>query len=552
MPGVALAVSSTRARLEPVERTFLALARLLRARGEDVAVVGLGEGRDLERLGERCRGAGARWIAVRDDRSTRRWPEVPAAWLAERAAPVLAGFDVVYADDGANPLFHLVRSKRYAPGSPPVCVTVLHGGRLRVVERERERGDVAGDLHLDYLERYAARRSDLVVAPDADALEWAVREGWRFESAPERIGPLEDSAAAADRWASFHERARSATQRPARTLLAPTAIDVCVTYYDKHRYFPQLLESLAAQTRGGFGVIAVDDGSPDPAARACFEAMAERFADRGWTFFRQENAWVDAARNRAAARSRADHLLMLDADDVLARVAIERFADAAAVSGADALVARSCLFDGDAPPYDAESGEITATLFARYHPLGADLLGGLLEPVVFGGPALFVRREAFEAVGGYRELRGHAHEDWELHARLAFAGYDTDVLPEDLHFYRRLPDGLARTTDPLLAARRISDAYDARLAGVGLVGLARAAAVLHRRCRALERRVWALERRAGDDDGRVLAARLQTFAADDAGPPLVRMLRRAYRRHVSLETRLRLHDRLRRLGARAD
>ncbi len=293
-----------------------------------------------------------------------------------------------------------------------------------------------------------------------------------------------DYASANRRWLEFHRRICETQVRPHRP--ARASVDVCVTYYNKPRYLPQLLETLELQTQPGFGVITVDDGSPDPEARAVFDALAERYASRGWIFFRQPNAFVDAARNRAAQRSTADYLVFIDADDLPAPNAIQRLTEAALLSGCDCLLTYGCLFEGDQSPCDPSSGQVLAPIQARYLPLGPDLVGGLVDPIVFGPPMILIRRSVFEALGGYREVRGAAHEDWELQLRLLLANYQTDVLPEYLLFFRRLPDGLANCSDDFAAKRRLLETYEAHLAKSGLNGVATALAALHRRCQELE------------------------------------------------------------------
>jgi GT2 family glycosyltransferase len=364
-------------------------------------------------------------------------------------------------------------------------------------------------------------------------------------------------------WLEFHRLACQQTRTPRCGAVVSggsklPVVDVCVPYYNKPRHFPQLLESLERQTIQDFTVIAVDDGSPDPEARAVFRAMAEKYRPRGWTFFCQPNSWVDAARNQAAKRGVAEYLLMVDADDVPARNTVERMLEAARISGDDCLVCGSCLFAGDRLPYDPETGELTAPRFGYYMPLGANLTVGLLEPEVFGIAMILIRRKTFEALGGYRELRGAAHEDWELHARLALAGYKTDVLPEYLHFYRQLEDGLSRTSDDFLAKRRIIDLYDKHLASLKLYGAATAMYSLYQHCRNLERQAQGGENGPGLAEEGALPSRLtqsddfgpRRFAKDDEGPPLVRMLRRTYRRAIPLSARLRFHERLMKLVGR--
>ena len=65
-------------------------------------------------------------------------------------------------------------------------------------------------------------------------------------------------------------------------------------------------------------------------------------------------------------------------------------------------------------------------------------------------------------------------------------GFDTDILPEYLHQYRQLPDGLAKTSDDFLAKRRIIDCYEEQFSKIGMHGMGSAMFALYRRCQELE------------------------------------------------------------------
>jgi glycosyltransferase involved in cell wall biosynthesis/GT2 family glycosyltransferase len=319
--------------------------------------------------------------------------------------------------------------------------------------------------------------------PLPGALATKIRERLVKPLAPDGLARY-DFEAANQRWLAFHRRVRDHAEMAraprAASGRSADAVDVCVTYYNKGRHFPQLCEALSRQTTQAFRVIAVDDGSPDPESVAVFDRMAEQHRGRGWTFIRQPHRSVDAARNEAARRGQAEYVIMIDGDDVVALKAVERMLEAARRSGDDYLVAWAYLFAGDGFPYDLATGAPTAPIIGYYTPLGASIVAGLLDPIVFGGPMVIMRRQAFEAVGGYREMAGAAHGDWELHARLALGGYKTDVLPEYLHFYRQLDDGLSRRANRFASRRRIIEAYERHLAEAGLRGMADAMVALYR------------------------------------------------------------------------
>src|SRR4051812_11894371 len=96
-------------------------------------------------------------------------------------------------------------------------------------------------------------------------------------------------------------------------------VAVIIPAYNAAPYIAEAIESALAQTRPAAAVIVVDDGSTDETAQ-----IARRFEPR-ITVITQPNAGVSVARNTGAARTEAEWLLFLDADDRLVPSALERF-----------------------------------------------------------------------------------------------------------------------------------------------------------------------------------------------------------------------------------
>ena len=323
--------------------------------------------------------------------------------------------------------------------------------------------------------------------PTPAALAAAIAERLQNPLKPDQLA-LYDSATANAGWMRFHRRICTERAGVPNTSTARrrSSVDVCIPYYNKGRYLQQVLLSLRAQTEKGVGVIVVDDGSADSASRVAFDAAASEYADRNWKFVRQANAFVDAARNNAARLSNADYLLFLDADDIPVTDAIERLLDAAELSGLDCLLTGGWLFDSDDLPYNRSTGALTVRDLVAYLPLGPDLVGGLVDPMVFGLPMILIKRAVFDIIGGYRECRGAGHEDWELQIRLLLAGFHADVLPEYLVYFRRTGDGLSRTGDVFASKLRLIEAFNAPLREAGMCGLGAALFHLDNRCRELQ------------------------------------------------------------------
>jgi GT2 family glycosyltransferase len=354
--------------------------------------------------------------------------------------------------------------------------------------------------------------------------------------------PHYDCATANARWLEFHRNAAARAQRPSRptTQQRKLTVDVCTTYYQKPAYLSQFVDALEQQTETDFHVIAVDDGSPDADSQRVFDQQAGRTAHRGWDFYRQENAFVDAARNSAARRGTGDLILFVDSDDVPAPNAVARMRQAMDLSGDDALICASYLFSGEKRPFDPATGEVLVPPYAINIPLGMDLVGGLLNPCVFGGSMFMIRRSVFEAAGGFRELRGAGHEDWEFYVRLALAGRRVDILPELLHYYRQVESSLAHTLPSESSRRRLLGAYEDFLQTVGLQGGALALAGLYRSGQETENRIRQLSVKAARP-----SARYAFFHRNGNGfgtePGAVEWWRHRYRQLVPYETRLKFH-----------
>jgi GT2 family glycosyltransferase/glycosyltransferase involved in cell wall biosynthesis len=626
-------------------------ARLLRQAGENVTIVLTRQETHPVFVDENWRNRYEQWgISLLELHNTEpsadRWSDPWTARLSELVAPHLANFDIAYFQDWANVAFRTARAKRFTSAPMPVLVTVLHGPSGWVRVGNQGYPEIPEDLHLDYIERYAAKHSDFVVSPSRYMVDWLGGNGWEFRADPVVLGlpylcpegapipaaacgavtrliffgrlqtrkgfslfvsalkllfehepgalaglteivflgeeqepgavqrvrteleplailvlhvgnldsgqaqrfladhagdslvvvpspaenfpyavieassipainllcsrgggvpevfggqaqehlfephplalmeklrerlrspsgsvPPYDAQAANARWLEFHRQAIQ-KREPVRTTTG--TVDVCIPYYNKSAYLPDLLTALEHQTTKEFGVIVVDDGS-SPDEKAVFDQLRDRYRERGWKFVTQPNSFVDAARNRAAGMSTADYLLFIDADDVPEPRAIARMLEAIAISGDDCLVAAGLLID-DTP------GEV----LARYLPLGPDLVCALVDPIVLGPSMIVIRRSAFEQIGGYRTVRGAAHEDWELQIRLLLAGFRVDVLPEFLLRFRQSETGLSRTSSEYHAKRRLLETYEAALSQVGLRGMASVVTALGKRRDALE------------------------------------------------------------------
>ena len=244
-----------------------------------------------------------------------------------------------------------------------------------------------------------------------------------------------------ERWndeleATYREAANRSRQGrlPTRShrLRKDETVSVAVAHYNHAPFLASALASLANQTRMPDEVFVIDDGSTDPAALEVFESMERRYPD--WTFLRQQNAGPGAARNRCLELVGGSYFLPFDSDNIARPELVGTLLGAMqADPSRDVATCQTLAFVKDA--------DIAAERYAfRYAPTGGPRVIAPLENV-FGDTCALFRTEVLRAVGGFETDPTSPHEDWETFTKIAFSGFDIDVVPRALFWYRTAVGG---------------------------------------------------------------------------------------------------------------
>jgi glycosyltransferase involved in cell wall biosynthesis len=283
--------------------------------------------------------------------------------------------------------------------------------------------------------------------PDLPSLVQALLERGRRLSAPGEHPYSNEEAERA--WREVHDTPASEYARDF-SLTGTPRVSVCIAHYNHGAFLPAALESLAGMDYPDFEVVAVDDGSTDPESRAVFDRLAETYPQ--WRFLRTENQGCGAARNHAAANSDGDWLLFFDADNVAEPSMLTDLVRGALTAGTDGLACHNRAFRDHETP-----GPALAPLFI-YNPVGACLEFVLHNAM--GDANFLVSREAFQELGGFStSRRNSAYADWRFLARLNLAGYEHDVAPTPLYWYRVSSDSMLQQCNIYQNTRHVLDAY---------------------------------------------------------------------------------------------
>lgn len=211
-------------------------------------------------------------------------------------------------------------------------------------------------------------------------------------------------------------------------------ISVLMPCYNHGAFIDEAIGSVLAQTFQDFEIVVVDDGSTDPGT---VQALDRLTAPRT-RVLRTANRGLPAARNHAARHASGTLLCALDADDRLAPAWFEK--------------AVAVLEERPRLAFVSHWLETFGDEHWKWTPERCDLPALLSRNAVNG--AALVRREAFDAAGGYDETMRDGCEDWDFWLRLVEQGFEGTIIPEVLFYYRRRAESMSRVMLDEAAYRR--------------------------------------------------------------------------------------------------
>jgi glycosyltransferase involved in cell wall biosynthesis len=201
---------------------------------------------------------------------------------------------------------------------------------------------------------------------------------------------------------------------------------IVIPTYNYARFISDAIESALMQTLQPLEVLVIDDGSTDDT-----EKIVREFGGHV-RYIKQENAGVCAARNRGVGESSGDLIAFLDADDIWEPTKLEKqFAE---FESDPELGLVHCGMQ----EFDSATGEkLTMHLDGQAGWVADELLLWERPAIIGPGGTIMVRREAFDAVGGF-DSQMKVSEDWDFCYRVA-RKFKVGFVRETLVNYRSHP-----------------------------------------------------------------------------------------------------------------
>ncbi len=222
---------------------------------------------------------------------------------------------------------------------------------------------------------------------------------------------------------------------------AAPAVSVLVPVYNVERYLRQCLESLRCQTLADIEVICINDGSTD-GSRGIIE---EFLPDPRFRVIDKPNSGYGASMNRGLDQARGRYLAILESDDFLDSIALERLLELA--EDADAQIAKAdfYLFWSQPRPHDKLFGFVSPSMAG--HPISPldDTRVFYRKPSIWS--ALY--RTSFLRENGIRflETPGASYQDAGFNFK-AWACADRAVLTQESFLHYRQDNESSSVNSP--------------------------------------------------------------------------------------------------------
>lgn len=215
----------------------------------------------------------------------------------------------------------------------------------------------------------------------------------------------------------------------------PVASDISVivpVYNTDPSFLHYCIDSLCRQRMLPAEIIVIDDCSSRPQTLQYLDQL--RISSIFRLIRNERNLSLGPSMNRGLANCRTPYALKLDSDDAMAPILVSMYQDHLMKHGdVDVLGCQFTAFGNDS--------------YTSRHPFRVSKRYVIESPGYWfvNHTGVLLNRDSVLAVGGYRQLRGHA-EDYDLWARMMVRGYTRFYnLPDSLVEYREHSEGLHRS-----------------------------------------------------------------------------------------------------------
>jgi glycosyltransferase involved in cell wall biosynthesis len=283
-----------------------------------------------------------------------------------------------------------------------------------------------------------ADRENVCFEPRPDVLAERIRDA--LEHGAYSARPSASFADTESKWVQFHSglSARARNEQPVRQdrqsnreSIFPL-VSVCFAYNVREKGAAATLASLKQQDYPHLEIILAECGSEDSSPS---KKNAEKLGSHELRRIHLRSSELGAGRNASVRESKGEYLFFVDDHTLLfAPNALSVFVQVAQRVDADVLTSAISFFLG------SSNGSSESRLEHSRRPfLGGDVATGAFVNC-FGSSNALVRRDAFDAIGGFSDEAVSTLDDWEFLSKAALLDLRIETMPEVFVWYREDQD----------------------------------------------------------------------------------------------------------------
>lgn len=202
-------------------------------------------------------------------------------------------------------------------------------------------------------------------------------------------------------------------------------VSVVIPLYNQGKYIQEAIDSVKESTYKNIDIVVVNDGSTEQETNDIFDQL------EGVVKVYQKNGGLSCARNTGIHVSTGEYILLLDADDKVHPLYIEKATQALVNNPDISYIACYTRY--------FESWNFVQAVFCFVPELML-----FMNTDSINSSSLY-RKEAIVSIGGFDEEM-ISYEDWSFYISMHEAGLKGDVIPLPLFYYRRRYDSMVFTT----------------------------------------------------------------------------------------------------------
>lgn len=209
-------------------------------------------------------------------------------------------------------------------------------------------------------------------------------------------------------------------------------ISVIVPCFKQAHYLNDTLASVQNQTFQDWECIIVNDGSPDHTEEI---ALLWCEKDDRFKYHYKANGGLPAARNTGIFMSKGMYILPLDSDDMLHPDYMSE----------TVRVLDNNLELGIVSCFRFFFSENKENILSIHKTKGTSVNDLLFENQLM--PSSMYRKQCWDQVGGYDEKMIKGYEDWEYWISITKLGWEFEIIPKPLFYYRKSKSSMLMTTN---------------------------------------------------------------------------------------------------------